>query len=116
LLRVFERTADIGPTANLLATDLENDVAGLDALVGGNPVGIDLGNHHAFGAAAGDLAGGYDGEAEARHVGALPTGGVGHCRRPRLTLVRQFAQRDGEALLLALSPYPEVPRGAPRHA
>src|SRR5262245_43576850 len=64
LLRVFERAADIGRIGNLLAADLENDVAGLDALVGGNPVGIDLGNHNAFGAAAGDLAGGYDREAE----------------------------------------------------
>src|SRR5262249_3613554 len=50
LLRVFERAADIGRIGNLLAADLENDVAGLDALVGGNPVGIDLGNHNAFGA------------------------------------------------------------------
>src|SRR5262249_34718910 len=58
LLRVFERAADLGRIGNLLAADLENDVAGLDALVGGNPVGIDLGNHNAFGAAAGDLAGG----------------------------------------------------------
>src|SRR5262249_15481405 len=41
LLRVFERAADIGRIGNLLAADLENDVAGLDALVGGNPVGID---------------------------------------------------------------------------
>ena len=116
LLRVFERAADIGRIGNLLAADLENDVAGLDALVGGNPVGIDLGNHHAFGAAAGDLAGGYDGEAEARHVGALRAGGVGHRRRARLTLVRQFAERDGEALLLAFAPYREFRGGTRRHA
>src|SRR5262249_2913067 len=43
LLRVLERTADVGRIGNLLAADLENDVAGLDALVGGNSVGIDLG-------------------------------------------------------------------------
>ena len=38
LLRVFERAADIGRIGNLLAADLENDVAGLDALVGGKKV------------------------------------------------------------------------------
>src|SRR5262249_20640333 len=116
LLRVFERAADIGRIGNLLAADLENDVAGLDALVGGNPVGINLGNHNAFGAAAGDLAGGYDPEAEARHVGALRAGGVGRRHRPRLTLVRQFAERDGEALLLTFAPYREFRGGARRHA
>src|SRR6516162_7006734 len=116
LLRVLERTADVGRIGNLLAADLENDVAGLDALVGGNSVGIDLGNHHAFGAAAGDLAGGYDREAEPRHVGALRAGGVGHRRRARLTLVRQFTECDGEGLLLALAPYRQFRGGAWRHA
>src|SRR6516225_5509398 len=116
LLRVLERTADVGRIGNLLAADLENDVAGLDALVGGNSVGIDLGNHHAFRAAAGDLAGGYDREAEPRHVGALRAGGVGHRRRARLTLVRQFTECDGEGLLLALAPYRQFRGGAWRHA
>src|SRR5262249_23309893 len=116
LLRVLERTADVGRIGNLLAADLENDVAGLDAVVGGDPVGIDVGNHHAFRAAAGDLAGGYDREAEPRHVGALRAGGVGHRRRARLTLVRQFTECDGEGLLLALAPYRQFRGGARRHA
>src|SRR5215469_15645280 len=73
LLRVLEGTADVGRTGNLLAADLENDVAGLHALVGSNPIGIDLGHHHASRAAATDLAGGDDREAEPRDVGAFPT-------------------------------------------
>src|SRR5262249_36823079 len=83
-----------GRIGTLLAADPENDVAVLDAWGGGNSVGIDLGNPHAFRAAAGDLAGGYDREAEPRHVGALRAGGVGHRRRARLTLVRQFTECD----------------------
>src|SRR5260370_7165250 len=40
LLRVLEGTADVGRIGNLLAADLENDVAGLDPLVGTNPLWI----------------------------------------------------------------------------
>src|SRR5215467_2758903 len=64
LLGAAQRAAHIGRVGNLLARDLENDVAGLEALVGRNPVGIDIGDHYAFRAAAGDLAGGRDREAE----------------------------------------------------
>src|SRR5262249_39005414 len=70
----------------------------------------------AFRAAAGDLAGGYDREAEPRHVGALRAGGVGHRRRARLTLVRQFTECDGEVLLLAFPPYRRFRGGARRLA
>src|SRR5215470_4942933 len=113
LLRVLEGTADVGRIGNLLAADLENDVAGLDALVGSNPIGIDLGHHHAFGAATGDLAGGYDREAEPRYIGALRTGGIRRRGRPRLALVGQFTERDGEGLLLAFAPHGQF-RGAAR--
>src|SRR5215467_11956273 len=113
LLRVLEGTADVGRIGNLLAADLENDVAGLDALVGSNPIGIDLGHHHAFGTATGDLAGRYDRESEPRYVGALRTGGIRRRGRPRLALVRQFTERDGEGLLLAFAPYRQF-RGAAR--
>src|SRR6266404_2396973 len=116
LLRVLEGTADVGRIGNLLAADLENDVAGLDALVGSNPIGIDLGHHHAFGTATGDLAGRYDREAEPRYVGALRPGGIRHRGRPRLALVGQFTERDGEGLLLAFAPHGEFRGAARRHA
>src|SRR6516165_5184063 len=113
LLRVLEGTADVGRIGNLLAADLENDVAGLDALVGSNPIGIDLGHHHAFRTATSDLAGGYDREAEPRYIGALRTGGIRRRGRPRLALVGQFTKRDGEGLLLAFAPHGQF-RGAAR--
>ena len=41
------------------------------------PIGIDLGDHHAFRAAAGDLAGRRDREAEPRDIGAVLAGVFG---------------------------------------
>src|SRR5262249_38788133 len=102
-----------GGIANRLAADMENAVGGLAALVGSNPIGIALGHHHAFRTATGDLAGGYDREAEPRDVGALRTRGIRRRGRPRLALVGQFTARDGEGLLLAFAPHGPF-RGASR--
>src|SRR4029077_14796804 len=52
LLRVLESAAHVRRIGNLLAADLENDVAGFDALVGSKSAGIDLGDDHALRAAS----------------------------------------------------------------
>src|SRR5262245_32663080 len=103
-LRVLESAAHVRRIGNLLAADLENDVAGFESLVGSESVGIDLGDDDALRAAAGDLTRGHDGEAEPRHVGTLRAGGVRHVRA-RLALAGQFAERDRERLFLALAPH-----------
>ncbi len=60
----------VGRLGDLLAADLEDDVAGLEALFGRSAVGIDVGDDHAFRAAARDLAGGGQRQAELGHLGA----------------------------------------------
>src|SRR5690242_405464 len=89
LLRVLESAAYVRRIGNLLAADLENDVAGFEALVGSKSVGIDVGDDDALRAATGDLPRGHDGEAKPRHVGSLRAGGVRHVR-PRLALIGQL--------------------------
>ena len=59
--------AHIGRRGDLLAADLEDDVAGLEAVLGGRAVGIDIGDDDAVLAAAGDLIGRRKRQAELRH-------------------------------------------------
>src|SRR5207247_7875778 len=91
-LRFRQRGAHVGRAGNLLAAHLKNDITGLDALVGGNPIRINFGDDHPFGAATGDLAARRHREAEPRHIGPLWAGGVRHRVPPRLALIWQFAK------------------------
>src|SRR5262245_21344521 len=112
-LRFSQRAAYIGGIGNLLAAHLENDITGLDALIGGNPVGVDLGDDYPFRAATGDLAGRHDREAEPRHIRTFWAGGVRRRRPARLPLIGQFAQGNREGLLLTLAPHRQL-RGRTR--
>src|SRR5262249_47897307 len=115
LLRVLESAAHVRWIGNFLAADLENDVAGFDALLGGESVWIDLRHHHAVRAATGDLPGGHALESEPRHVGALASGGLGR-HRPRFTLVGQLTERHRERLLLTVTPHRQFRGRAGGHA
>src|SRR5262249_61598547 len=87
-----KRAANMGGIETLLAAPLENDSTGFDALIGGTPVGADLGDDSPFRAATGDLAGRHDREAEPRHIRTFWAGGVRRRRPARLPLIGQFAQ------------------------
>ena len=56
--------------ADALAADIEDDVAGLQAVLGGRAIGIDAGDHDALVAGARDLAGGRNRQAEMRRARA----------------------------------------------
>ncbi len=94
-MRVPNGVAHLARIADFLAADVENDVAGPEPMIGGDPVGIDIGDDHALVAAAGNLPGWRQRQTKARDVspGRLA---AGPGFRPGLALVRQQAegQRD----------------------
>ena len=94
-----DRAADVGRRGDLAARDLQDHVAGLEAVLGGDAVGLDIGDDHAVVAAARDLAGRRERQAEPRHVETALLAALG--RGARLALVRQFAERHRDGLLLA---------------
>src|SRR3954471_8725480 len=115
LLRVADHRADLCSRSHLLAADLEDHVAGLEAVLGREAVGIHIGDDHAILAAAGHVARRSEREAEARNRGAgatvaLVRGGAS------LALVRQLAEREVDGLLCALLQDGQLDRGAGRHA
>src|SRR5439155_22840629 len=70
LLRLVQRAAHIAWIGDFPASNFEDDVASLKSLFRCSPVRIDIGHHHAFGAAAGDLRGRSEREAQPRHFTA----------------------------------------------
>src|SRR5436190_5644373 len=68
--RIRKSFADFLRACDALARDIKDHVPGAEALRGGRTVRIDLCDHDAFVARAGNLAGRSEREAEARHVGA----------------------------------------------
>src|SRR5262249_38056610 len=65
-----DRITHVTGTCDRLAGDLENDVAFLEAALGGRALRIDLGHDDAFLAGAGDAVGGSNRQTELRYVGA----------------------------------------------
>src|SRR4029077_10466294 len=53
-LRILDGIAHVDRADNLLPADIEDDVAGLEAVLGGKPVGIDVDHDHTLGASARD--------------------------------------------------------------
>src|SRR5690242_15131074 len=64
-----ERIADVGRPGDLLASDIEDDVTGLETTLGGRTALLDADHRDALAARALDLAGRGELEAEARHAG-----------------------------------------------
>src|SRR5215470_1373119 len=113
LMGVTDGIAHVRRGRNFLPADIEDDVAGLEAVLGGKSIGVDLGHDHPFRAAAGDLSGRSEHQAELRHVGAAGAGvrhgGAG------FAFLRQFTERQRDALLLALAPHRELDARAGIH-
>src|SRR5262245_43817759 len=110
---VGQRLSDVGRCRHRLAADIEDDVAGLEAVVGGAALRIDAGHDHAFASGARHLAGRRERQAEARRVasGAVAFLGAG----AGLALLRQLAEGDRQRLRLALAQQRELGGGARRH-
>src|SRR5262249_48456998 len=106
LMGIDDGIAHIRRGRNFLPAHVEDDVAGLEAVFGCEPVGVDLGHAHSLGAAAGDLSCGSKHQAKLRYVGAgrarLGHGGT------RFAFLRKFTDRQRDALLFALAPYREL--------
>src|SRR5262252_4872073 len=57
LMGVADGITHVRRGRNFLPADIEDDVAGLEAVLGGKPIGIDLGHNYPLRATAGDLSG-----------------------------------------------------------
>src|SRR5581483_2123494 len=110
--------AHVTGTRDYLAGNFENDVAFLEAALGGRALGIDLGHDDAFLAGAGDAIGGSHRQPKPGHIGAarllalvvVVVIGLG------LDRVRQRAQRQVDDLVRALVEDVELDRAAGRNA
>src|SRR5215470_10682375 len=105
---ILDGIAHVDRVGDLLPTDIEDDVAGLEAVRGGEPAGVDVDHDHAFGAFARGLFGGSQHHAEFRHVGA----GRGGLRHGSSALLRHLAERQRDALLRTLAPDRDIHRSA----
>ena len=96
---------------NLLPADIEDDIAGLHAVFGREPAGIDVDHDHPFGASACDVFGGSQHQAELWHV-SVGRGGVRHGGG---ALFRHLAERQRDALLHTLAPDRDIHLSAGRY-
>ena len=83
-----------------LAADIENDVADLEAVIGGDAVRIDRGDHHAVAVAPGTCCR-RQRQAELGHIAVGQLDAASARFAPGL-LIRQRAERQGHGLFLAL--------------
>src|SRR6476646_10088056 len=99
-----DRLTHLAGAGHVLAGNLKNDVAFLEAAFRRRALRVDLGDHDAFLAGAGHAVGGGNRQAKLRHAGALAQAtlvflvGVGL----GLDRVRQLAEREVDDLVLAL--------------
>src|SRR6266446_8414358 len=98
---IAERITHVRQGGNDLAANVEDDIAGLDPMLGRRTIGEDFGDDHALAPGSCPVAGRRNRHAEARqrrsrHLAFL-------WPRPRLALFRQLAESERERLLLALA-------------
>ena len=98
-------------SATFLPADLEDDVADLEAMLGSEPVGVDIGDDHAF-APLPATAGGREREAEPRHVGVPARWRVFGCRARWPRAGSAIRRASARGLLLALAPDGQLHRRA----
>src|ERR1700733_2417619 len=111
-LSVGETLADIRRRRHRLAADVENDVADLEAMLGGNPTVGYAGDDNA--GTAGILVGGRERQAELRHVG-VDRVVLGVLIVRRYLFGRQRTERQGHGLVLTAMDGAELHRRAGRH-
>src|ERR1700716_2051997 len=100
--------ADIGGCRNRFAADVEDYVSGVEAVLGGNAIGIDRGHHHSRRACTrhiGSWRKRQDKKRVARRRFTRPGAAL------LLTLIRQFAKRQRKRLLLTIARDVERGRG-----
>src|ERR1700728_3646942 len=110
---VRELAADIAGARDRSAADVEDDVANLKAVIGGDAVRIDRGDDHALSIGTGSLAAGREREPELGNVA------VRHLMRTlfvrSLLVVRQRTERQRHGLFLTLVEQTELDGGAGAH-
>src|SRR5581483_623610 len=102
LFGLRERLAKLVAAGNALAADIENDVAGLQAVLGGRAVGIDGGNHHALAAGTRNLISWRECHAEIRYAARRSVFGIVSLGL-LLELIGHFRERHRDRLRLTLA-------------
>src|SRR5579885_349831 len=103
LLGGDESISDVRRRRNMLAACIEDHVTGPNAALGSGAGVVDIGNHHAFLAGAGNILGRGEFETEPRQVRAITE--VLTVARAGIvcTAIRKFRERNAEVLFLAVT-------------